>query len=308
MLTAIFFGTQDFAASILESILASGEYELSAVVTQPDRPAGRRQEIIKSPVKLIAEKYNLRILQPETLKNWTKDYGLWPTADLYIVCQYGLIIPRQILDITKHGIINIHTSLLPKYRGASPIQTTLTRGDTETGISIMLMDEKMDHGPILAQEKIAIDSHDTYHTLSKKMEPLAAKLLLRTIPQYLNGNITSQPQDETQATFCKMITRDNGRVDWSKSAAEIYNLYRGLTPWPGIWTTWNGTRLKLLNIRPSIADKPSPGLVREIDGQVLAGCGQGAIEILELQLAGKSPRLIKDFLLGHHNFIGATLD
>lgn len=316
-----FFGTHNFADSILEAIFASGEYEITAVITQPDRPIGRHHEAVKSPVKLTAEKYHLPILQPETLKNFytpretsaalPANYQI-PTTNLFIVCQYGLIIPKSILAIPKHGTINVHTSLLPKYRGASPIQTALMNGETETGISIMLMDEKMDRGPILAQEKITIAPRDAYPSLSEKMESVAAKLLLQTIPRYLNGAVQPQPQDETQATYCKTLTRDDGRVNWSKSATEIYNLSRGLTPWPGIWTTWEGKRLKFntISLSPALGESGSgvsPGKVIIKNSRLFIATAQNALEILALQLEGKKSMSAEEFLRGYPNFSGAKL-
>lgn len=307
MVKTIFFGTQNFAASILEALLKSGNYEISAVVTQPDRPVGRSQELEKSPVKILAEKHNLNILQPESLKNQSSIFNLQSSVDLFIVCQYGLIIPKQILDLPERGSINVHTSLLPKYRGASPIQTALINGETETGITTMLMDEKMDRGPILAQEKVTVDPDDTTASLSERMAHVAANLLLKTIPDYLSGKTTPKPQDETQVTFCKILTRDDGKIDFSKTADEIYNLYRGLTPWPGIWTTWNGKRLKLLVIKKSDKQIPAGQVAVEAD-KIFIGTNQGSIEVLELQLEGKKAMDAKTFLSGYKSIDKANLN
>ncbi len=304
MVKTVFFGTQDFAASILEAIIVSGEYEITAVVTQPDRPVGRSQETSKSPVKLLAEEHRLNILQPESLKN----YSLPPTPySLNIVCQYGLIIPKSILETPKRSSINVHTSLLPKYRGASPIQSSLVNGETETGVTIMLMDEKMDHGPILAHEKINISADDTTEILSEKMKPVAANLLLKTVPEYLAGEIQPTPQDESQATFCKILSRDDGKVDWNNSTEQIYNQYRGLTPWPGIWTTWYNKRLKLLKITPSPSRRGTVGEVNVVDNRIFVHALDGLIEATELQLEGKKPMSSAEFLNGYQNFKDAKL-
>jgi methionyl-tRNA formyltransferase len=191
----VFFGTQTFAAYILEHLITSNQVDVKLVVTQPDRPQGRDQEVQFSPVKNIATKYQLPILQPESLKN----QPTLPLVDLFIVCQYGLIIPQIILDIPKKGTLNVHGSLLPHLRGASPIQTALIEGHKETGITIMLMDEKMDHGPILTQRKLIIADNDTSTTLSEKLMPLAAELLLTSIPLWMNNEITPTPQNDSEA-------------------------------------------------------------------------------------------------------------
>ncbi len=300
----VFFGTHDFGAAMLQALINSKQYDIVAVVTQPDRPVGRSQELEKSPVKILAEKNNLHVFQPEPLK--TFDFGL-STFDLGIVCQYGLIIPKKILDLPKFGTLNVHTSLLPKYRGASPIQTALMNGEKKTGVTIMLVDEKMDHGPILAQEKITIDPDDIAPSLSKRMAPVAGNLLLKTIPDYLSGKITPQPQDETEATFCKILTRDDGKIDFKKTADEIYNLYRGLTPWPGVWTKWDGKRLKLLSIAPSPSRKGTAGEVKVVDNKIFISTADGSIQILELQLESRGAMDARTFLTGYKDIDGAVL-
>jgi methionyl-tRNA formyltransferase len=253
--TITFFGTHEFGAAMLTTLISSGLFTIDAVVTQPDRPSGRDGEIQESAVKKIAHQNSLAIFQPDSLKKEKCDLP-FPASDLFVVCQYGLIIPQWVLDLPKKGTINIHTSLLPKYRGASPIQTALINGEAETGITIMLMDAQMDHGAILTQENVAIEPTETYLELSKKMEPVAANLLLMTLPLWLTDSIIPEAQDESQVTTCKMFTRDDGRVDFTKSAKAIYNQYRGLTPWPGIWTTWNEKRLKLLVIASEVKQSP----------------------------------------------------
>lgn len=300
----LFFGTQNFGAGILRCLIDSGKYDIVAVVTQPDRKIGRDQEIQKSPVKILAEQNGLQIFQPESLKNCDLGFGIW---DLSIVCEYGLIIPKNILDQPRHSFINVHTSLLPKYRGASPIQTAIVNGEARTGITIMQMDEKMDRGPILSQEKISISPDDTHQDLAEKMLPIAQSLLIKTLPEYLEGKITPQPQNEAETTFCKIFTRDDGRIDWQRSAAEIYNQFRGLTPWPGVWTTWSGKRLKLLKIRPANTTISS-GIIM-VDGEkILVGVADGAIEILSLQLEGKKEQTAANFISGYQNFEGSRLE
>jgi methionyl-tRNA formyltransferase len=298
----LFFGTEDFAKSILEQLLDSQQFSVIGVVTKIDQIKGRN-EVYKSPVKLLAEQNHLQIFQPESLKNWSLDIEPW---DLSIVCQYGKIIPKAILDIPQLGTINIHTSLLPRYRGASPIQTALINGETETGVTIMFMDEKMDHGPILAQEKIIIDQDDTYLTLSEKMMPVAGKLLLKTLDQWIKKEIQSQIQDESKVTLCKLLERDDGKIDWQKmSADQIYNLYRGTYPWPGVWTLWEGKRLKLTETRKS-NNSFTPGLVVELEKKVYVGAVEGSIELLKIQMEGKKEMDVKSFVNGY-KIVGAQL-
>ena len=280
---AAFFGTQDFAATILQGLLDSDIVSVEMVFTQPDRKTGRKQIIEESPVKKLAKKYNIKIEQPETLKNSEIDLSGF---ELGVVAQYGLIIPKYIIDSFPKGMINVHGSILPKYRGASPIQAALVNGEKETGITIMIMDEKMDHGPILSQKSVSIDQDDTYTTLASKMAVEGQILLLNTLPEWLNGHLKAQPQDESQATFTKLLTKEDGLVDFHKTNDEIYNQYRGLTPWPGVWCMRNDKRLKLLKIAKS--DKTLPvGETFTENKRIFIGCDKGSIEVLELQLEGK---------------------
>ncbi len=299
MISVVYFGTHHFSAHILKSLIDSKIFDIKLVVTQPDRPAGRKKEIQPSAVKIIAQKYNLKIVQPETLKN----YNLPVAADLNITCQYGLIIPKAVLDTAKRASLNVHTSLLPKYRGASPIQSVLINGEKETGLTVMLMDEKMDHGDILRQQKITIDPDDTFVELNNKLLAIAPELLIKTIGDYLTGKITSQIQIHDEATFCKEFTRDDGKIDWQKTGEQIYNQYRGLTPWPGIWTEYNGKRLKLLEIKPA-HESIDPGKITTIQDKLFAGCGQNtSIEIIKIQLEGKNHMSAKEFINGFKNIL-----
>ncbi len=293
-----FFGTQEFAATILADLLSDENISIKAIFTQPDRKVGRKQALEQSPVKKLALQYGLKVEQPESLQKFelrTANY------ELAIVVQYGLIIPKHILDAFPKGVLNVHGSLLPKYRGASPIQAALIHGETITGSTIMRMDEAVDHGPILAQKALPIDRDDTFTTLAQKMALEGSKLLLETLPGYLDGSISPQPQDDSQATFCGLLSKDDGKIDFSKSADEIYNLYRGLTPWPGIWCLWDDKRLKLLKI--ILAEKKLPaGEVQVENKKIFVGCGEKSIEILELQLEGKNAMSAEVFANGYKNF------
>lgn len=298
-----FFGTHDFAATILQGLLDSNIISVDLIFTQPDRKTGRKQIVEESPVKKLAKKYNIPVEQPESLKNYKLHTE---NCELAIVAQYGLIIPKNILDSFPKGAINVHGSLLPKYRGASPIQMALVNGEKETGVTIMMMDEKMDHGQILSQEKIEIKADETYPDLAAKMSVTGLDLLLKTLPKYLDGALKPQTQEEDKATFTKLITKEDGLVDFQKTNGEICNQYRGLTPWPGIWTTWNGKRLKLLSISKSDKSLPA-GQVQFEDKKIFIGCGQGSIGVLELQIEGKSAVKAEIFANGYKNFNGANL-
>ncbi|PLX26410.1 methionyl-tRNA formyltransferase, partial [Candidatus Parcubacteria bacterium] len=226
----VFFGTHDFAVTILQGLLDNPLFDIELVITQPDRPVGRKQKLQKSPVKKIAEKNNLKIDQPVSLK--TYQLANLPTCELFIVAQYGLLIPKNILEAPKHGTINVHTSLLPKYRGASPIQSALLNGDTETGVTIMLMDVGLDSGPILLQKNIDILPDETYLELDARLAAVGSEALSESIPEYISGELKPQTQDESKVTLCQKLSRDDGKVDWQKTTEEIYNQYRALTPWP----------------------------------------------------------------------------
>ena len=303
-LSTVFFGTHTFAATILEGLLSQPLFSIDLVITQPDRPVGRHQEFLPSPVKVLAEKHGLAVNQPETLKTYTLKPS---TYDLGIVAQYGLLIPKEILAVPKKGIINVHTSLLPKYRGASPIQTALLNGDTETGVTIMMMEEGLDTGPILLQKSLAIDPDDSYPDLDKKMAVLGTATLLEAVPLYLSNNLLPQPQDESLVTTCRQLTRDDGRVNWQRSNHEIYNQYRALTPWPGIWSTWNKQRLKLLQTYPT-QKNVSPGMILVEADRIHIGCGKDSLEITHLQLEGKKAMDAETFLRGYKNFDGQHVE
>lgn len=299
----IFFGTHTFARVVLEGLIASPFIDVKKVITQPDRPVGRKQELQKSPVAICAHEAGIAVEQPESLKKYQLETD---GAELFIVAQYGKIIPQSILDLPEKGVLNVHTSLLPAYRGASPIQTALINGDTETGVTIMKMDAGMDTGPILVQKKIAISPDDTYLILDKKMAGVGTAALLEAIPPYVSGKLTPEQQDDNLATTCRLLTRDTGRIDWNNSAQDIYNLYRGVTPWPGIWTTLDNKRLKLLHIKPSKMDL-SPGVVSIINDTLHIGCASDSIEVMELQLEGKKPMASDVFIRGFSHITKSIL-
>lgn len=305
----IFFGTPEFAARYFSDLLDDGRFEVVAAVTQPDRPAGRGKEIAVSAVKSLAISHGVPTLQPENLKTdnsiISELKGL--AADLFVVVAYGQIIPKVVLDIPKHGAINVHPSLLPKYRGASPIQSALLNGDQKTGVSIMLMDEKMDHGPILSQLEIPFAGDETNVSLHEKVADVSARLLLDTAYGFVNGEVKPVEQDHAQATFCKLVTREDAKIDWNKSATEIKNQVDAFYPWPGTWTTLDGKRLKIFPPVTAIEMNGEPGnVIVENDG-ITVSCGSGSLKLSELQIEGKKRMTPKEFLQGHNDLPGKVL-
>ena len=317
----IFFATSEFAIPALRELIKSG-YEIAVVITQPDKPAGRKQEPLPSPVKVWALEHGLKVLQPPHLTSPTKGGGTSPFTslpwweglregvDIAVVASYGQIIPKEILDLPKYGTLNIHPSLLPKYRGPSPIHAAILKGDTETGVTIIKLDEEMDHGDIIASTKFEIrNSKPYYKDLHDKLAQAGAELLIKTLPDYISGKIKPVPQDHDNASFTKMITKDDARIDWSKSASEIEAQIRAFHLWPVAWTTLDKKRLKIHKAHSS----PSPNLphegggnnfpplVGEIEGgdqKILIHCGQGFLEIEELQLEGRLKLSAEEFLNG----------
>jgi len=304
----IFFGSSDFSAEILKALIQ--KFQIDLIITRADKPTGRKQILTKTAVSILAEKIGLEILKPLNLKEpalFDKIKSLSP--DLFVVMAYGKIIPESLLSLPKHGAINIHPSILPKYRGPSPIKTALLNGDTETGVSIMLMDPEMDHGPILQAASVTIDQNETEPELSKKLIELSKRLILEVIPEFLEGKIKIIPQDHSKTTYTKIFTKEDGKINWNRSAIQIYNQYRAFYVWPGSWTTFNDKILKILECRPvEISTKLAPGLVFETpDKQIIIGCSEGALKALKIQLAGKTPMAVKEFINGNKNFIGSVL-
>lgn len=303
----VFFGTSNVALPILETL--SRHHTISAVVTQPDALAGRQQEMQESPVSVLAREMNLQTLKPETVKNndWLTMELKSLQADLFIVVSYGKILPAEIISMPPLGTLNVHFSLLPKYRGASPIQFAIMNGEEFTGTSIMLLDEQLDHGPIVTAERYAIENDDNFLTLSEKLAHASAKLLDLALPDFSAGRLKPTAQDESEATYTKIISKADGRVDWNKPAEAIYNQFRAFYPWPGIWTEWNGKKIKILDCAPSPVHEAG-----QVAGTVLEGgyvaCGDSTkLQIRSLQLEGKTQTDIQSFLNGYGQFLGSKL-
>lgn len=312
----VFMGTPDFAASFLQALIQN-EYHVISVFTQPDKPQGRDQETVFSPVKTIAVANKIPVEQPLKITETEIEKLKEMKPDLIIVAAYGRILPKAFLDVPGFGCINVHPSLLPKYRGASPIQNAILNGETETGISIMLMDAGMDTGPILSQKSHPIDPNDTTITLEQKLGIEAVPLLMETIPLFIKRKIDPREQDSNEATLCELIEREDGRIFWNQSAEKIYNRYRAFTPWPGIFTYWKKTpdgmplRLKLIMISHQ---KNNPAITRpygevfEVGEKIGISTDLGIIFPESVQLEGKDTVSIQDFVRGYPNFIGSVLE
>jgi methionyl-tRNA formyltransferase len=303
----VFFGTANVALPVLEALRK--EHEILSVVTTPDAAVGRKQEMQESPVSALAIDLKLPLLKPESVKN-NREFSAELQklgADIFVVVAYGKILPMEIINLPKFKTINIHFSMLPKYRGPSPMQTALLNGDSETGISIFILDEKVDTGPVLFQEAVGIDSDDNLFTLSDKLARKSAEVINSVVADYVSGKITPVPQATDGVTETKIITKAEGKIDWNKTSQEIYNQFRAFFLWPNIWTTWNGQVLKITECLPAESSE-SAVVGAVLDGAIVA-CGNGTfLKINRLQLAGKTETSIGEFLNGYQNFIGSKLE
>lgn len=306
MTRIIFMGTPDFSVPVLQRILEDG-YDVIAVVTQPDRPVGRKRVLTPPPVKVEAIKHGIPVYQPEKIKAREElDQILALNPDLIITAAFGQILPKELLDAPKHGCINVHASLLPELRGGAPIHYSIIQGKEKTGITIMYMAEKLDAGDILTQVEVPITETDTVGTLHDKLSIAGAKLLSETLPALLEGNIQPIKQNDDEATFAPNIKREQERIDWTKTGSEIYNLIRGLNPWPVAYTTVTGSVWKIWGaekIKGSSNDVPGTIIKIESDGIIVATGDDIAIKITELQPSGKKKMNSSQFLLGAGSLI-----
>lgn len=301
-LKIVFMGTPDFAVGALEALIREG-YEITAVVTQPDKPKGRSKELLPSPAKVCALEHGIPVLQPRRIKApeaiaELKTYE----ADVYVVAAFGQILSQEILDIPRLGSLCIHASLLPKYRGASPIQHVIIDGEEKTGVTIMQMDAGIDTGDMLYKKEVPIDSEDDYETLSDKLTVLGGEAIIEALPLLTEGKLTPQKQNDEESCYAAMIRKEMGRIDFTRSALEIDRLIRGLTPWPSAYTGYKGKQLKIWKAVP-LPEEPAgghaPGELLSVEKDaVTVATGDGALKILELQLEGKKRMTAHDFLLG----------
>jgi methionyl-tRNA formyltransferase len=311
-LKIIFMGTAELSCASLENLAADPNFHVVAVVTQPDKPKGRDLRLAPSPVKILAEKLSLPVLQPLRARDEKFIVQLRELkSDLIIVVAYGQILPQTILDLPQHGCLNVHASLLPKYRGAAPIQWAIADGESETGVTIMKMDAGLDTGPILSTRRAPILPADDSQKLHDRLAQLGAELLAETIPAYIAGKIRPQPQPAAGSTYAAKIKKEDGQIDWSLPAEKIWNRLRAFTPWPGAFTFLQADpKPQLLKIWRAEVVERSGGA-----GEVLAagksgivvGCGKNALRILELQREGGKRLSAEQFLIGHPFQTGAKL-
>lgn len=298
----VFMGTPEFAVPSLAALLTS-EHSVVGVVTQPDRPKGRGQELAASPIKQLALQRKIPILQPLKMKDpaFLDALSAWK-PDLIVVAAFGRILPKIILDLPSHHCINVHASLLPKYRGAGPIQWAIIRGERETGITTMLMDEGMDTGAILLQEKVPITPDDTAGTLSSKLAEVGGRLLIDTLARIQNGTVTPQPQDSSQATMAPLLKKEDGLLDWSLPARDLANRVRGLSPWPGAYTYLGEDRWVIW--KTAVPDRSAavvpPGTIVDATKEgLVVMTGDGALPIMEFQPANSRRMSVAQYLAGH---------
>jgi methionyl-tRNA formyltransferase len=306
MADIIFMGTPDFAVPTLEALIKN--HHVIGVVTQPDRPAGRNRQMQQSPIKQIALAAGIPVIQPEKLRKpeAIDELRQLGTPDVFIVAAFGQILPQVVLNIPPYGSVNVHASLLPRWRGAAPIQAAIRAGDSETGITIMQMDAGLDTGPMLSQRAIPIDPDETGQSLHDKLAVLGAGLLTETLPRFLDGEIKPQPQNDAQSTLAPRIAKDEGRIDWNTDAASIERAVRAFTPWPGTFTFWGERQLKVLSGSIGIGSAVPGKVVRNANG-IAIGTGSDLFYPTRLQLAGGKPLNIDEFVNGYTDFIGAQL-
>lgn len=321
MARIVFMGSPDFAVPSLRALVAAG-HEVATVVTQPDREAGRGRHLLPPAVKRAAQDLGLPVMQPPSLRPPEVVAALGELRpELIVVAAYGQILRPNVLAIPRHGVLNVHASLLPRWRGAAPVAAAIAAGDSVTGVSIMLMDEGLDTGPVLATRETAITDRDTSGSLSDRLAVLGAELLVETVPAWLAGTITPVPQDNERATYAPRLTKEAGRIDWGEPAVTIWRKVRAYTPWPGAFTEYDGEALRILSAWPlAEAATGPPGEVvslpagaaeqvpPDLERPAFAVCtGSGLLAPLVVQRAGRRALAAGEFLRGERGFIGRRL-
>jgi len=305
----IFIGTDDIGVQLLEALFKDERFEVALAVTQTDKPSGRKMLLSASPIKLKAIDLGIEVFQPENINEQDsikKIKKLHP--DMIVLMAYGQILKSDILESPEYGCINVHASILPKHRGASPIQQALLHHDRETGISIMKMAEKMDAGPVYVTSKIAIFDYDNAITLHEKIAKLTANLVPEVLSEIAKDGLTPRHQDHSKATYCQKIHKTDGNIDWSEPADTIYSKTRAFAGWPGTYTFWNGKRLKILSATPlPYYGNEQPGTVFDYDGDIIVTCGKDALILKVIQMEGKNSMKIDEFVRGYKDFVGNVL-
>jgi methionyl-tRNA formyltransferase len=308
MVRIVFMGTPEFAVAPLRHLVLNG-YQVVAVYTQPDRPAGRGRRPVSSPVKVAAQALSLPVVQPASLKKAevvAELSGFRP--DIIVVAAFGQLLPKPVLELPGYGCINIHPSLLPRHRGAAPVAAAILVGDEFTGVTIMLMDEGLDTGPVLTRVQIAISDGDNSGSLGSKLSLIAAHLLQDVLLAWKLQQLPPRPQDEAGATYSGTITKEAGEIDWRLAAVDIWRKVRAFYPWPGSYTRWRGKVLKIVEAMPLAGvEATSPGRVVATGSGFAIGSGDGLLEVLAAQLEGKRVMSATEFIRGQRQLIGAAL-
>jgi methionyl-tRNA formyltransferase len=303
-------GSPEFAAASLERLALEG-YEVTAVYTRPDRPAGRGRAPVAPPVKEAARRLGIPVVQPESLRSAEAVSRLAESRpEVIVVCAYGQILPREVLEMPPCRCVNVHFSLLPRYRGAAPVAAAITAGDEFTGVSIVLMEKQLDSGPVLSAGAVPVLPEDTTGALTEKLGIVGSSLLLEALSGWRRGEITPRPQDDAAATYCRELTKEAGRIDWARPAVEIWRLVRAMQPWPGGYTTWRGHQLKV--IAADFMERETPGdagtVVDTGRGEAFGiVTGEGMLAVRRVQLEGKRAMAAGEFLRGQRDFIGDVL-
>jgi len=308
MASVVFMGTPDFAVPSLQKLVET--QNVVGIVTQPDRPAGRGRQVRPTPVKLEAQRHNIPVYQPDSLRSESEAAPLrqWQ-PDIIIVVAFGQILRPHVLGMPPLGCLNVHASLLPRWRGASPIQHALLAGDTQTGVTLMQMDVGMDTGPIYVQRAVPIQADDTAASLHDRLSQLGATILAECLDDIVDGHLAAEAQDNSLATYAPLIKKEDGTLDWQRDALELERQLRAMTPWPGAYTAWLGKSLRLHRVKLATGSFPShePGrVIASREGAVVIA-GKGALVLQELQLEGKRAMAVADFIRGQPDFIGSRL-
>jgi methionyl-tRNA formyltransferase len=307
-LRVVFMGSPQFAVPPFEELVLN-QYQVVAVYTPPDRAAGRGRTLVSPPLKLAAKSLGVEVVQPPSFKETGVVAKLAQfRPEVIVVAAFGQLLPRSVLEIPRFGVVNVHPSLLPRFRGASPVASAILAGDEFTGVSIMLLDEGMDTGPVLARAQVPISAWDNTGSLTTKLSLVGARLLVETLPHYLRGELTPQPQNEAEATASRPLKKEEGEIDWHLPAVELWRRVRAFYPWPGCYTRWRGKKLDIIEAVPLSGEKAlKVGEVVATSAAFGVSTGDGVLGILRLRLEGKKVMPAAEFLRGQRGFIGAVL-
>ena len=313
VLRIVFCGTPEFAVPSLRRLAERPEFSLEAVITQPDRPRGRGQQVSSSPVKETAIELGLHVYQPETIKSESSQEFLKRVApDAVVIIAYGQIIPKRFLTIPRLGWLNLHGSLLPRYRGAAPIQWAIANGETITGLTTMQIDAGMDTGPTFLRREVEIGADETAPELAARMNAIGAELLVETLLRFDHGEISLAPQEEKVASYAPILKKENGRIDWELPAQQIYNRMRGFTPWPGSYSTFRGQTCHLWGhpeTQGMAVERFMPGEIVSLPKEIYAVCGQGTCLLLvSVQIEGRKKISAREFANGAHLATGERFE